>query len=133
MKTLRSYGIDPADFVWLRPDGQLARLEEAVPVAHRAWIEATLFSVEVGDYFFCHAGARPGVPLEQQSQEDLIWIREPFLRSTHDFGKMVVHGHTPVKAPEVRANGIDVDTKAYASGRLTALVLEGTGRRFLQT
>ena len=76
---------------------------------------------------------RPGVPLDRQSAEDLLWIREDFLRSEADFGKVVVHGHTPVREPYVRANAIDIDTHAFASGVLTALVLEGTDMRFLRT
>ena len=105
----------------------------AVPAAHLAFLRATRHSIEVGDYFFCHAGARPGVALEAQSEHDLLWIRDVFLTSAHDFGRIVVHGHTPVHAPEVRSNRIGVDTQAFASGTLTALVLDGTARRFLQT
>jgi serine/threonine protein phosphatase 1 len=76
---------------------------------------------------------RPGIPLEAQDADDLVWIRGPFLSSDADFGKVVVHGHTPTEAPDVRANRINVDTGAFFSGRLTCLVLEGAERRFLQT
>jgi serine/threonine protein phosphatase 1 len=80
-----------------------------------------------------HAGVRPGVPLDAQDADDLVWIRGPFLSSNADFGKVVVHGHTPAEAPEVRPNRINVDTGAFFTGRLTCLVLEGAERRFLQT
>ena len=92
----------------------------------------TLF-VSFGDYLFVHAGLRPGVPLEKQVEEDLIWIREPFLTSGHDFGQIVVHGHTPGDAPEIRRNRINIDTGAFLTGCLTCLVLEGTERRFIQS
>ncbi|MEJ1937100.1 hypothetical protein WDZ92_43460, partial [Nostoc sp. NIES-2111] len=84
-----------------------------------------------GAYFFCHAGVRPGVPLEEQRREDLIMIREPFLSSTADFGKIVVHGHTPTQEAVVGVNRIGIDTGAYATGRLTAIALEGDTRRLL--
>lgn len=86
-----------------------------------------------GDYLFVHAGIRPGVPLEAQQDEDILWIREEFLDHRSGHGKIVVHGHTIASAPVVRRNRIGIDTGAYATGVLTCLVLEGAGRRFLQT
>ena len=65
---------------------------------------AKVFVHPHGKYFICHAGVRPGVPLERQSESDLIWIRDEFLRSKLDFGKIVVHGHTPTPEPEVLPN-----------------------------
>ena len=130
--TLRSYGLDPHVIRRLRPRQLDEVLRAAVPLRHRAFLDAAPTSHEVGDYFFCHAGARPGVSLDWQSEQDLMWIRAEFLNSDYDFGKMIVHGHTPVDAPEVRRNGINVDTKAFASGILTAVVLEGTDHRFIQ-
>ena len=85
----------------------------------------------VGRYFLCHAGIRPGVPLQRQSEEDLLWIRDEFLDSRGDFGKIVVHGHTPREEPEVLPNRINVDTGAFMTGRLTCAVLEREGVRFL--
>ena len=76
---------------------------------------------------------RPGVPLERQSEDDLLWIRGPFLDSNADFGKIVVHGHTPSEMPQVLPNRINIDTGAFATGRLTCLVVEGGGSRFLST
>jgi serine/threonine protein phosphatase 1 len=87
--------------------------------------------VQFGDFFFCHAGIRPGVALPAQTDEDLVWMREPFLSSDRDHGAVVVHGHTPQAAPEVHPNRINVDTGAVYGGPLTVLALEGTGYRFL--
>ena len=84
-----------------------------------------------GDYVFVHAGVRPGVPMEEQSDHDLVWIREPFLLSDEDHGAVVVHGHTPVEAVEVRPNRIGIDTGAVFTGNLTCLVLEGATRALL--
>ena len=75
----------------------------------------------------------PESPLDAQDADDLVWIRGPFLSSNADLGKVVVHGHTPAEAPEVRANRINIDTGAFFTGCLTCLVLEGAERRFLQT
>ena len=75
----------------------------------------------------------PGIPLERQSVEDLLWIRDEFLNSTMDFGRIVVHGHTPSERPEVLPNRINIDTGAFATGRLTCVVLEGAEPRFLMT
>lgn len=130
--TLRSYGLDPQAIRRLRPRDLDEMLRAAIPLRHRAFLDAAPPSHTVGDYFFCHAGARPGVSLDWQSEHDLMWIRGEFLNSDYDFGRMIVHGHTPVETPQVRANGINVDTKAFASGVLTAIVLEGTDRRFIQ-
>ena len=104
-----------------------------MPARHREFLAELETSFEVGDYFFCHAGVRPGVPLAKQAQEDLLWIREEFLDSDLPHGRMVVHGHTPVERPELRPNRINIDTGAYATGRLTRLVLEGGSRRLLTT
>ncbi|MDW4658077.1 serine/threonine protein phosphatase, partial [Escherichia coli] len=75
-----------------------------------------------------HAGVRPGIALKQQRKEDLLWIRDDFLVSEDDFGKIVVHGHTPVQEAELLHNRINVDTGAYATGRLTCVKLEGPRR-----
>jgi serine/threonine protein phosphatase 1 len=108
-------------------EGFAARL----PAAHRAFLEGLPYSVRFGDFFFCHAGIRPGVAIENQDRFDLTWIREGFLDSNADFGVVVVHGHTPAPEPEVLANRINIDTGAVFSGRLTCVALEGTQHRFL--
>ena len=104
-----------------------------VPEEHRAFMRRMEDGILVGDYFFTHAGIRPGVPLDDQEQQDLRWIRKGFLESDADHGMIVVHGHTVLDEVEVRPNRIGIDTGAYASGKLTALGLEGTERWFIQT
>jgi len=134
LETLHSYGVNVAEA--MRGSGYeraQAALIEVLPESHRRFIEKTRLNFSLGDYFFCHAGARPGVDLDQQSSEDLLWIRNVFLQFQGSFGKIVVHGHSPTSAPEVKPNRINVDTGAYASSILTALVLEGETRRFLST
>ena len=95
----------------------------------RIFLEALELSVSIGDYFFVHAGARPGIALVDQSTRDLMWIRNSFLDSDIEFEKVVVHGHTPTAKVYVDHRRIGVDTKAYSSGRLTALRLSGPERQ----
>jgi serine/threonine protein phosphatase 1 len=132
LETLHSYGVDVS--AAMRGDGYEAAHDAflaALPVAHRAFLEVTELNATVGDYFFCHAGVRPGAALSSQSEDDLLWIRGRFLSHKRSFGKIVVHGHTPVARPEVRANRINIDTGAFATSILTCLVLEGEDRRIL--
>ena len=112
---------------WLREE-----LVRRLPAEHGAFLDGLARSHVEGGYLFVHAGIRPEVPLDRQDPEDLLWIREPFLGSDLDHGKVVVHGHTPTDRPVVRANRIGIDTGACYGGRLTALVLEGDRRRFLE-
>lgn len=132
--TLKSYGIDLLGMA-NRPAGSPAEsfLEQAIPEDHRAFLKGLQLYKQVGDYLFVHAGVRPGVPLAEQSNHDLIWIRGEFLDHEGDFGHFVVHGHTAGMQPEVRSNRINIDTGAVKTGKLTALRLEGTDRRFLHT
>src|SRR5690606_826410 len=88
--------------------------------------------IAVGDYLFVHAGIDPRVPIGEQSVHDLRWIREPFLSHAEAPGQVVVHGHTISETPEDCGNRIGIDTGAFMTGRLTALVLEGTQRRYLE-
>jgi serine/threonine protein phosphatase 1 len=111
-----------------------AELSEALAPRHLGFLTNELMPwATVGDYFFCHAGVRPGIPLDRQDPLDLMTIREPFLTSVQDHGKIIVHGHSPTQAPVVRSNRIGIDTGAYATGCLTCLVLEGDALRFIQT
>ena len=87
----------------------------------------------IGRYYLCHAGIRPGIPLAKQSVEDLLWIRDEFLNSEVSFEKLIIHGHTPHEMPEIRPNRINLDTAAFATGRLTCLVLEAEQSRFIFT
>lgn len=106
-------------------------LLDAMPDAHLSFLRGLQRSVTFGSFFFCHAGVRPGIPLNAQSPHDLIWIRREFLDHTGLFEKVIVHGHTPMPEPEVKPNRVNVDTRAYDTGRLTALVVDGREKRFL--
>ncbi len=129
METLRSYGVDfESDLPALRD-----RLAAALPKSHHDLLRALRMYEEIGDYAFVHAGVRPGVAIADQDLEDLLWIRDEFLTSDADFGKVVVHGHTPTRQPVLAANRIGLDTGAFSSGRLSAVVLSGATRRILST
>jgi serine/threonine protein phosphatase 1 len=130
--TLHSYGVS-VDRMMLGRDyaGTAADFAAALPEEHARFFAGLKTSVSFPQHFVCHAGIRPGVPFEQQSDEDLMWIRREFLDSDMDFGKRVIHGHTPVEAPEVKPNRINVDTGAFATNRLTCVALEGGGHRFI--
>lgn len=131
--TLLSYGVaPPIAFDPIACEAVQAQFAAVFPDAHRAFLDRLSLTLTVGDYLFAHAGVRPGVPLDAQADRDLIWIRYDFLESDADFGKVVVHGHTPSETPEVRKNRINVDTGVYFTGVLTAVRLEGESRRFLQ-
>jgi serine/threonine protein phosphatase 1 len=131
-QTLHSYGVGVPRFMVGRANADASeRLRAALPASHVTFLRSLKTSLHHGRYFLCHAGVRPGVPLDDQSEHDLLWIRGEFLRSNVDFGKIVVHGHTPAPEPEVLANRINIDTGAFASGRLTCVVLEDEGYRFL--
>jgi len=115
--TLRGWGIDPAS-----PRGDW---REKVPPAHLGFLRGLVLSHRADDYLFVHAGIRPDVPLRQQTAEDLLRIRQPFLYSEAAFAAVVVHGHTPGTATVLRHNRICIDTGAGFGGRLTCAVLEG--------
>lgn len=130
LETLMSYGLAP--HINKRMQTELAMaFDKALPPSHRRFLDDLKLSFVCGDYFFVHAGVRPGVALEKQRQEDMLWIRQDFLFCEEDFGKIVVHGHTPVPQPEIRSNRINIDTGAYATGRLSCLVLEADKMRIL--
>jgi serine/threonine protein phosphatase 1 len=132
-ETLESYGIDRSE-TYRRGAEIISRMHECVPREHIDFIRSFEDQVRIGDYLFVHAGIRPGVPLPQQDSYDLRWIRDEFLLDGQtDHGVVVVHGHTISEEPEIRPNRIGIDTGCFASGRLTALVLEGSERRFLTT
>jgi len=133
--TLRSYGVDVEGLAGARapPEAWRQAFAASIPDSHRRFYEGLEVMVARGGYLFVHAGVRPGVPLDAQNPDDLIWIRGAFLNSDASFGKMVVHGHTPVATPEMRPNRIGIDTGACFSGRLTALRLAGCSKSFLQS
>ncbi len=133
-ETLVSYGVIPPRFDRLEAyEDMRGEFVAKLPLAHRSFFENLACSHSVGGYFFVHAGIRPGVPLDQQRPEDLMWIRDEFLFSDFLPEKIVVHGHTPLDRPVRTARRIGIDTGAYATGRLTAAVLEKDGCRFLAT
>jgi len=132
-QTLISYGISEEEYRSLDYGELLQLLQERVPTRHIAFLSSFENWIEVGDYLFVHAGIRPGVPVEEQKTSDLYWIREDFLTHGHDFGKMIVHGHSISAEPELKANRLGIDTGAYQSGTLTALGLEGEDRWLIQT
>jgi len=109
------------------------RFAGKVSAAHRRFLQDLELGFSLGDYFFCHAGIRPGVTLDQQIESDLIWMREPFLSWDGPANKVVVHGHTITEEPVIRHNRIGIDTGAFASEILTCLVLEGDSQRFIVT
>lgn len=110
-----------------------ADFKAKLPERHLAFYRSLAMYHREGDYLFVHAGIRPGVPLEEQSERDLLWIRESFLQSDADHGCVVVHGHTITPRPEMKHNRIGIDTGAYATGRLTCLIIEQDEREFLTT
>ena len=128
-EAIKSYGVNPR-----LPTNELRdTLLRALPRTHRRVLRDLKINHIEGDYAFVHAGVRPDIPWEEQNQDDLLWIRTDFTQSNADFGYCVVHGHSPTDAPEVRANRIGIDTRAWASGVLTCLVLEAADQRFLHT
>src|SRR5262249_8815659 len=125
LETLMSYGLEPAASIAAGDHRALAAaFGRILPPAHWQFLRTLRPCFDCGDYFFVHAGVRPGIPLSEQRASDMLWIREDFLLNEEDFGKIVVHGHTPVMEPDVRPNRININTGAYATGRLTCLRLE---------
>jgi serine/threonine protein phosphatase 1 len=131
-ETILSFGVDPKAFNAADMAEAQQLMRDAVPADDIAFIRSFQDSMAIGDYLFVHAGVDPRVPLAEQKARDLRWIREPFLSHADPFGMVVVHGHSIRECAEDKGNRIGIDTGAYMTGRLTALVLEGTGRRFLQ-
>jgi serine/threonine protein phosphatase 1 len=134
-ETLASYGVVPPKSRTDSEAWENARiaLHEALPAPHLRLLQTLELAVVCGDYLFVHAGVRPGVPLEAQSERDLLWIRDEFLSSDRWHGKVVVHGHTPDTEPFIGDNRIGIDTGAYATGTLTAVRLCDAEQFILQT
>lgn len=126
LQTLTSYGLRPS----LNPDAAeqaelVQQLAMKIPSYQRQFFDSLRLRFVCGDFFFVHAGVKPGVPLAQQQEQDMLWIREEFLQTERHFGKYIVHGHTPVQEPDIRPNRVNIDTGAYATGNLTLLTIQG--------
>ncbi len=131
--TLRSFGITPPDKGTEDVTDKIEELRRAVPREMVDWLRALPVTAQSGDYLFCHAGIRPGVPIKRQTTADLLWIRDEFLEDDSIHPLMVVHGHSVVAEVELRENRVGIDTGAYRTGVLTALYLEGTKREIIST
>ena len=138
-EALLSYGVEPS-LVRLAAKGNAhallacaVELAEGMGDKHLSFLAHLEYWIRIGGYIFVHAGIRPGLPMEKQSPDDLLWIRSEFLTWRGDHEAVIVHGHTPVKSIENLENRIDIDTMAWKSGRLTAVGLEGEDRWFLST
>lgn len=133
--TLYSYGVSlPGAIRDQRALDQIqAYLKRNLSERHLDFFNSLQYYHVEGDYYFVHAGVAPGLPLDEQDQQDMMWIREEFLGSTHNFGKVIVHGHTISPVPDIRANRIGIDTGAFSTGVLTCLVLQDDVREFLRT
>ena len=133
LQCLQSYGVTLASIRGRSAEQVVEIVRASVPPEHVEFLESFADSCRFGDYLFVHAGIRPGVEVDQQSQADLRWIREPFLFDERDHGFVVVHGHTITDEVEERPNRIGIDTGAYRSGVLTALAIESTERWLIDT
>jgi len=131
--TLRSFGLGDEEIARGSYHDLVQLLRDRLPPEDLQFLRSGEDMIVLGDYAFVHAGVRPGVPLDMQVSADLRWIRSEFLKSTRDHGKIVVHGHTPTTDVEELPNRIGIDTGAYATGRLTAIGLDGEERWFLAT
>lgn len=131
--TLYSYGVKLQGMPYRKSQLQEIhrQLQELLPEAHKRFYEDLHLTHCEGDYFFVHAGIRPGIALQRQKEEDLLWIRDVFTGSSRKHEKVIVHGHTISEEPEILPNRIGIDTGAYFSGILTCLVLESVERRFI--
>ncbi|HVI31590.1 metallophosphoesterase family protein [Phenylobacterium sp.] len=132
--TLVSYGVQPPptrtdNDAWARARDELERV---LPAEHRAFYENLELMLDVGDYAFVHAGVRPGIAWDQQAERDLLWIRQEFLQEKGPFGKVIVHGHTPMEEAQLTRHRLGIDTGCYATGVLTAVRLQDADQRLIQ-
>jgi serine/threonine protein phosphatase 1 len=121
--TLASYGVQNATDRPIAP--VYAEAVAAVPAAHRAFVDALPVLHRIGETLFVHAGIRPGVTIDAQIEDDLVWIREPFLSDARDHGVLVLHGHTVVERATHYGNRVNIDTGAGYGGPVTAIAIEG--------
>lgn len=125
LATLQSYGVSLKGIPTAKDVGALRQaFAEKCPDAHRIFYQSLQLSYVAGDYFFVHAGVRPRLALEKQTEADLLWIRDEFINSEYDHGKIIVHGHTVTEEPVFKPNRIGLDTGAYSSGKLSCVCFE---------
>lgn len=133
-ETLLSYGVKAPSTSdepgWIEASEALAA---ALPPAHLEFFRGLRLSHIEGDYFFVHAGVRPGVALQDQSEQDMLWIREAFLRDERPFDRLIIHGHTPGEDVYADDRRICLDTGSYATGVLSALRLQARTHLLVQT
>ena len=131
-ETILSYGIKRKRYNELTMKDLQTEMAGLIPQDHREFLASFEDLIIAGDYVFVHAGLNPKRPVEEQKQSDLRWIRERFLKHPDPFSHVVVHGHTIFEDIERTDHRIGIDTGAFRTGRLTALVLEGDARRIIQ-
>ena len=131
-ETILSYGIPKKEYNDASIESLQASLHELVPEKHRSFMAGFEEFIVAGDFAFVHAGITPGVAMEDQKRRDLLWIRDRFLAHDDPHPHIIVHGHTIFEDIDERPNRIGIDTGAFRFGRLTALVLEGDTRRYIQ-
>jgi serine/threonine protein phosphatase 1 len=132
-ETLLSYGVTEAEYDSCDLDSLAELIGKHIPADHIAFMRRFIDQWQCGDFLFVHAGIRPGLPLEEQRPSDMRWIRREFLDDPRDHGVMVVHGHSITEDVDERVNRIGIDTGAFASGKLTALGIEGAEKWILST
>lgn len=132
-ETVLSYGLSRKQFNAMNLDELFALMPQLIPQADRDYLADFEEMIIAGDYVFVHAGIDPAVPLDQQKRSDLLWIRDRFLDHQGALSKVVIHGHTIFPKVMDCGNRIGIDTGAFRSGVLTALVLEADQRRVIQT
>jgi len=132
-ETILSYGVDENKYNECSLEEVQQIMRGCVPESDRIFLQSFEEHIVLGDYAFVHAGIHPEIPLEEQSRQDILWIRDTFLRYSEKHSHIIVHGHTIAEEVDERSNRIGIDTGAYRRfGRLTALVLEGDARRYIQ-
>jgi serine/threonine protein phosphatase 1 len=131
-QTMISYGVGAAGLETLRrgrANSRLQLLAAHIPEEHLKFLRELSSILTVPGYVFVHAGLRPGVAIDAQTDRDMLWIRGEFLDADHDFGVVVVHGHTPMAEPFLSERRIGIDTGCFMTGRLTGVRVDGTGVR----
>jgi len=134
-ETLASYGLEIPQDIKIVSDWEPYRrdLIKNLPANHLSFLRTLRPYKILGEYMFVHAGVHPDKPVESQTEEDYLWIRGTFLQSMKKLPYIIVHGHTPEKAPVWDGRRIGIDTGAYMTNQLTAVRLIGGDVSFLST